>query len=315
MDRLCRHRDPLSTGARRYIRYMHTSYLHDRNTSSPTFDSTNPQARRDDLGFAIVAITRNPFAILLQIPPMVSQSLVTPLILAMLSLAFAPRGAQIVKLRQEVESLASELTSTRQLTRDTLSTLRAERADLERRVRLAKIRASTLRQLQNEQAERTAALEVEGKRWIEPARAVVANSQAQLDASIPFAIEQRRAALDRIATDLAGPQPDVAHAMERMWQFVQDERDMGREVARDRQVVTFEGEPQLVEVIRLGMALMYIRTVDGRVGQAVHADEGWRFDPITIATTQTVVAALFESQPPQTPTGPTNIVLPPGGLR
>jgi len=204
------------------------------------------------------------------------------------------RGVErVVDLRLEVDGLAQALQDRRDQAKDDLRSLRAERADFERRLRLARVRNAALRAAADEAQRGDADRRRQSQRWLVPAREAVAIVREHLQHALPFAQASREAALDRIERDLAAVEPDIARAMDRLWRLVEDEAALGAEVAWTRQAIELDGTAQLSEVLRIAMALLYVRTPDGRHAWAVRDGETWRFeavrDPLAIA----VIDALF----------------------
>lgn len=222
-------------------------------------------------------------------------------------------AGELARLRVQVGELADALQTERATRRAELGALQAERAELERRVRLARTRNATLARLESEATAEVEAREAEATRWHGPAREAVDVVRAHVAASLPFATGERGATLDRIAAALNSPAPDVARSVERLWRFMEEEVAMGSEVALTRQTVSLDGRPpQLVEVLRLGMALMYVRTLDGQVGWARRDSGGWRFDTIDDAEARAIIDALFDAHEVHVALGPAELLIPPG---
>lgn len=226
-------------------------------------------------------------------------------------------GGDVAALRVEVDELAQKLEGARADVRDDLSALRAERAELERRVRLARVRRKTLEELQTRQTERDATVRAEAARWIEPARAAVAITRAYVARSLPFARAERLAAVDRIGAELDRAEPDVGRAMQRLWRLLEEEAAMTTEVSLSRQPVTLEGEAQLADVLRLGMAVMYVRTVEGQIAWAVpdaSSAAAWRLELVRDPALEDTIWALFDAQERNRGFGPVTLAVPAGSL-
>lgn len=199
-------------------------------------------------------------------------------------------AASVAQLRTEVETAAETLEAERAAARDELAALRAERAELERQVRAAQTRGATLERLAREATERAEQRDAAAQRWREPMREAIAVARRHVEAGLPFAPAARLAVLAGIERDLAASRPDYARALERLLRFIEEEQALGREVALAQQRLQVAGEPMLVDVVRLAMALLYLRTPDGRYGWAVHDSDGWRVelftDPMVIAAVE-----------------------------
>ena len=217
--------------------------------------------------------------------------------------------ADLATLRAEVDQLAADVETERAAARDELAALRAERAELERQVRAARARKATLEKLQVEATKRAEAADDEARRWAEPMTAAVAAARAHVEAGLPFAKAARLKVLETLDRDLKAATPDYGRVLERLLRFVEEEQAMGGEVAYTQQRLDVEGTPQIVRVLRLGLALLYVRTEDDRVGWAVHGAEGWRVE-LLAGELADVVRARFEAAEDNRALGLAPLVLP-----
>lgn len=207
-----------------------------------------------------------------------------------------PGSQEVVELRLEVEQLARTLDEHRGAAQAELAGLRTERAELQRQLRLARVRNRTLVRLEQQDAAADEARQAAVDEWSAPARAAVAAARLHVERSLPFATASRLETLDRIDAELAGAVVDVGRAMERLWRFVEEEAAMSREVTLARQQIAWSHAadvPRLCDVLRIGMALMYVRCDDGERGWARPGAEAWTIEAITEPTTAAVVDALF----------------------
>lgn len=224
--------------------------------------------------------------------------------------ATADDATTVVELRLQVESLAQSLDERRTSTNDELAALRAERAELQRQVRLAKVRNRTLVRLEQQDAEADEARRAAADEWHAPARAAVALARAHVNAGLPFAVPTRLETLDRIDADLSAAQPDVARAMQRLWRFVEEEAAMTREVTLAQLPMTFADGPRMCDVLRIGMALLYVRTAEGELGWAVHQGDEWRIATLDDPLATRIVGVLFDAAQDNEIFGPAELLLP-----
>ena len=190
-------------------------------------------------------------------------------LLALPTVAAPPAGedaASLAALAADVDAAAVALADARTAARDELAALRSERAELARQVRAETARGKALDQMRREAEARGQAEDEAARRWHAPTLAAIAAARAHVEATLPFARGDRLAVLQRLDADLGAAVPDYARALERLLRFIEEEEAMGREIALTQQALTVEGHEQIVDVVRLGMALMYVRTADGRVG-------------------------------------------------
>lgn len=200
----------------------------------------------------------------------------------------------LVEKRAAVEKLSNDVELKKAAERDALRSLAQQRADVERGINSLQLE---LQELQRAAAERAAAIEArEATR-----RALTPLILEHLDAvmiyvraALPFKAAERLAALEELKGDLDQGRVAPDEALTRLWSAVEDELRLTRDSGLYRQKLELDGEPQLVDVAKLGMVLMYFRTLDGRLGVLAPAGEGaWRAVVITAPADRERLAALF----------------------
>lgn len=216
----------------------------------------------------------------------------------------------VVALRVEVERLAGELAQVRAEQTEQLAALRAERVELARALRAARSRNAQLRELQAQDAARDEAEITAAARGRAPALAAIAAVREHVRASLPFARADREAELDRIEASLQVSEPDLGRAMQRLWRFVEQDLALAGEIELGQQVVTTAGDEQLAEVLRIGMAVMYVRTQAGAVAWTRHDGTAWRIEPIDEPAMAREVLALFDAYHDNRGFGPAVLPLP-----
>lgn len=230
------------------------------------------------------------------------------------------RAGDVATLRVEVDELAQRLRARRGDVRDELAGMRAEKAELERRLRLAQVRQRTLQKLQARADEAADDLQDQAHAWVGPARRAIDVVRGYVQRSLPFATSDRLASLDEIAGQLDRAEPDVGRAMQRLWRFVEQEVAMTGEVSLSQQPVRLDGatRAQLADVLRLGMALMYVRTAEGELAWAVPHGEGldttWVLERIEDPQLEEAVEQLFEAHEQNRGYGPIDLAIPAGLL-
>lgn len=218
---------------------------------------------------------------------------------------------RVVALRTEVDQLAHRLESERRRAQDALAALRIERAELERQLRLERVRAETLDRLERERKQGLESLEQSVRERLEPLRRAVEIARAYVEESLPFRREARLAQLREIEANLAESSPSLGDGLARLWRFVEEEEALTRELGTSQQPVAVDGERQLVDVARVGMALLYFRSVDGRIGWARPTEDGWSFEVVSDPVIASDIRALVEAFDENQTLGPQRIVVPP----
>ena len=210
-----------------------------------------------------------------------------------LSAGASPLAEKVSTMRTEVEALADELETQRLSNREELSRLRAERADLERKVRLEQIRKDTLDKLLQERTRRLDDQEGRLLGMLAPIKRSVGAAKAYVKATMPFKREERLRQLSRIEADLAVTHPDLSRALTGLWRFVEEEEAMAQEVSLAQQVIELDGQRSLADVVRIGLALMYFRLPNGTTGWVVSSEDGWRYESITAPAAHDAIVQLF----------------------
>lgn len=201
---------------------------------------------------------------------------------------------ELVTKRAEVERLASEVELRKTELREQLRADTQQQAELERQARLLE---QELAQVRSGAAAEVAAIESREALRAAIAPVVlrhVAALRERVALGLPFRARERAAELGRLSSDLEAGKVAPPEALGKLWSAFEDELRLTREVGIHRQEVSLEGREQLVDVLKLGMVLLYFRTLEGRHGLAAPDGSGWRFTLVTGDDEQRI-AALFES--------------------
>ena len=216
---------------------------------------------------------------------------------------------EVSAARAEVDSLADRLENQRRLTRDDLSALRAERAELQRQVRLEQIRRDTLVRLRTERAKEMDDQEGRVLTLLKPIEHSIASAKTYVLATLPFKRKERMRRLEQIEADLAVTHPDPAQALTRLWRFVEEEEALAREIGLSQQAIELEGKRLLVDVARIGMTLMYFRLPDGDVGWVRRSKAAWSFERIESGEARATVLQVFDDLKNNQVLGPKRLLI------
>lgn len=208
--------------------------------------------------------------------------------------AFATPAKNVSAARAETDVLAERLKRQRRANRDELTALRRERADLLRQVRLEGVRRDTVARLRADRTKQIDQQEGRQRALLSVVQRALASAKRHVVAILPFKRKERMRRLQRIATDLAVSHPDPARGLTQLWRFVEEEQALTRSIGLSQQAIELDGKRRLVQVARVGMALMYVRLPDGGVGRAVQRQSGWRFERILGGPPRSTVLALFD---------------------
>lgn len=202
---------------------------------------------------------------------------------------------RLIGLRSDVEQLNSELELLREEQRSTLAGLAAQRAELSASVDRQQLAAREAQRKLDEISERMQAAGASGDALRPLIEQAVDALAAQVRAGLPFKQEQRLAELDEFRTQIGNGTLPPARAMNRLWAFFEDEFRLTRDNSLHSQTIALGDERVLADVAKLGTMALYFRTGDGRVGQAVADDRGWRFAIASEDTAVRQIRALFDA--------------------
>ena len=202
---------------------------------------------------------------------------------------------RLIGLRGEVDELQTELNVAREEHKNRMAYLTAQLADLEASRDREQLRVTQLQDDVDELREEVAAAGVSSESLMPVLRAQITALREQIQGGFPFKVAERLAELDELETQLDQGVLTAQRGVNRLWAFVEDELRIARENAIYSQVIDIDGSSELVEVAKLGTAMMYFRTRDLEYGRAVPAGSGWRFEMLDSAAQQELVARLFDS--------------------
>jgi hypothetical protein len=117
----------------------------------------------------------------------------------------------------------------------------------------------------------------------------------QVRTGFPFKVAERLAELGEIKTRLESGVVTAQRSVNRLWAFIEDEIRSSRENAIYSQSILLDGRNVLVDIAKLGNAMMFFRTRDLDYGRAVYGANGWRFELLESAAEKEQVALLFDS--------------------
>lgn len=202
---------------------------------------------------------------------------------------------ELIARRTEVERLSGQVELKKAELREELRGAAQQRTDLERQVAALEQELGALRAQSGAQA---AAVESRQAARAALRPLVLAQLDAllgQVERGLPFRARERAEELRRLREELESGRLAPPEALGRVWSSYEDELRLCRENGLYRQEIELEGQKQLADVARLGMVLLYFRTLDGRYGLIVPSPDGWRYEPARARAAEGQIAALFEA--------------------
>ena len=202
---------------------------------------------------------------------------------------------RLVQMRGQVDELQTELALSRDEHKNRMAFLTAQLTELEAGRDREALR---LQQLETELEKMRVDVAAAGdsSTTLEPVLMdQLSRLREEVSRGFPFKRGERLAELEEIETQLSGGVMTAQRAFNRLWAFVEDELRISRENAIYSQSIALDGENVLVDIAKLGNAMMYFRTRDLRYGRAVESADGWRFELLTDPADQEKTARLFDS--------------------
>lgn len=203
---------------------------------------------------------------------------------------------ELVQKRGAVEKLSSELELAKAAEREALRALAQQRADVERRLKALEHEREELDRTLSEREAAAAAREA-GRKALTPL--VVRHLDAlagYVKGALPFKTAERVQALEELRREVEAGRTSPEQALSRLWSALEDELRLTRDTGLYRQQLDVDGRPQLVDVAKLGMVLLYVRTLDGRFGFAAQDGAGaWKAVLLTDPAGRDRVRRLFEA--------------------
>jgi hypothetical protein len=202
---------------------------------------------------------------------------------------------RLIQMRGQVDELQSELNLQREEHKNRMTYLTAQLTEMEANRDREALRVQQLEQELEQMREQVAAAGATSDTLAPIVLDRLFRLRKQVADGFPFKVDERLAALDEIETQLNSGVITAHRAFNRLWAFVEDEIRITRENAIYSQSIALDGQNVLVDVAKLGNAMMYFRTRDLQYGRAVETEQGWRFERLESAADQELVARLFDS--------------------
>ncbi len=187
----------------------------------------------------------------------------------------------LVRLRTEVESLSTKLELRKREIQNQLESLATQKKDLERQRKNIESKMAEMRQKIDRHTEEIEKKEKTRRRLKPIILNLINYIRGYVRSNLPFKVAERLNELDKLADNITRDEVPADKAFGQLWSMVEDELRMTKESGLYRQNILLGGRNSLADVARLGMVLMYFKTIDdGKVGYAARSKDGWVFLPV-----------------------------------
>jgi len=203
--------------------------------------------------------------------------------------------SRLIQMRGQVDQLQSDLNLKREEHKNRMAYLTAQLTETEASRDREALRVRQLEEDLEQMKSDVAAAGATSETLTPIILQYLAELREQVRTGFPFKVGERMAELDEIESRLNTDVITAPRAFNRLWAFVEDELRITRENAIYTQSINLNGDNVLVDIAKLGNAMMYFRTRDLSYGRAVETPQGWRFELLDSAGDQELVARLFDS--------------------
>ncbi|MBC99564.1 MAG: hypothetical protein CME63_17600 [Halobacteriovoraceae bacterium] len=218
--------------------------------------------------------------------------------------AISTLAEKIVTLRTDVETLNTENNARKEELSGELKSLNARRSQINAQIEQAEMAMKQSRSRLETIKKEISTHSVDGEVLRPLIEKEITRIKEAVLHSLPFQKEKRIAEITKIEDSLKSGTMNTQKAMGRLWAFVEDELRLGKENGVHRQMITLDGSEHLVSVAKIGMAALFYKTTDNKVGFARKKDDG-AFEFVSLTKKEEVekVLHLFDGLKKQIRTG------------
>jgi len=204
-------------------------------------------------------------------------------------------GRRLAQLRGEVEALSTELSREEVEHRDQMRSFARQKAELEAELKREQLRLQRIKHETEQKKAATTAQKDQSDKLQPLFQSSVEALRSHIRSALPFRASERLAELDRIVEQHKTGLLTTERALARLWSFVEDEIRLTKESSLQRQTLVVDGTEQLVDVVRIGMVMLFFKTGDGAVGHAVKQGDTWTTRTFTTPEERKQVLRLFDN--------------------
>lgn len=204
-------------------------------------------------------------------------------------------GRRLAQLRGEVETLSTELAREETEHRDKMRSLARQKAELEAELKREQMRLQRIKVETDKKKAAIAEQKDHSEKLLPIFNESVLALRSHIRHSLPFRTDERLAEIDKIVEQRNAGLLTTERALARLWSFVEDEVRLTKESGLHRQTLAVDGAEQLVDVVRVGMVMLFFKTSDDVVGYAVKQGESWTTHTETTPEGRKRILALFDN--------------------
>jgi hypothetical protein len=209
----------------------------------------------------------------------------------------------IMKLRADVERLYTKVDENKENYKTQMKSLAMQIADSEAQINRIntsiKLADLELQKTQLEIAD-TSNASVELRPLLESAFTMLETSIRE---GLPFMVQERLAALEKIKTDLAENLITEERALALLWASYDDNIRLTSEIGLFKQKVTIDGRDVQAHVAKIGSVMLFFQTLDNRVGYVTKDRDRYTYKTVQDPDQKKSILVLFDALRKQIRTG------------
>ena len=125
----------------------------------------------------------------------------------------------------------------------------------------------------------------------------------EIQAGVPFKVEERNAALEKIKTDLNNGDITQEKALALTWASYDDALRLTKEIGLFKQEITLDDEATIAKIAKIGSVMMFFATLDDKVGYVKQEGKTYTYVTVTDESQRGQIIKLFDALQKQIRTG------------
>ncbi len=204
-------------------------------------------------------------------------------------------SGELVKIRQEIEGLHSEINRQKELYSDQVRSLSSQKTDLEVRIGRTNLNSKELQAELDQIAEKNSEKYDSADELKPILNSAISQIRNVVKRDLPFKVDERLRALDEIASRIETNTISPNKAANQLWAFVEDELMLGKTNGLYNDLVEVSGDERLLKVLRIGKVASFFRTNDMQYGVIRRTENGWVTELLGDSQSTQQLDDLFDS--------------------
>ena len=202
---------------------------------------------------------------------------------------FIQQAEQLAQIRNEISDLLFQIQMEKNSHNGRVQSLEGQISDLELQIRREDAQLTFLFEQEKELKNKISSGKQSGQ-LTTVVHNLAQDIKADIQMSLPYHIDERINSVDDVLSKFNKNEIDEQKAATRLWSILEDEERLNRENIIDKAEINLNGKTYYVEIVRLGMMIMYFQSNDGRVGFIEHTNNEWVWkelkDPKSVSDVQ-----------------------------